>query len=134
MDALNWLAGYRERPSPLQPGFAADPLQDEVIARLDSLHAARVPGPDAPSPEEALRGLLHDRGIYEEMSTGVNLAAFCDERVSLPESIHGCPLVDTILPDPARYYLEAYQERMLRDARRRREEDSLSLSLRALTI
>ena len=89
-------------------------MQQEVIDRVEGLMKVMEPTSRPPHTEAAYRELLKGRSVYEVESGNVNLAAYQEELLSVPDDVRDCPLVSDVLPAGARHYLEAYHERMLR--------------------
>ena len=89
-------------------------MQQEVIDRVEGLMKVMEPTGRPPHTEAAYRELLKGRSVYEVESGNVNLAAYQEELLSVPDDVRDCPLVSDVLPAGARHYLEAYHERMLR--------------------
>ena len=54
----------------------------------------------------ALHVLLKGRSEYHQPENPTALAPYKLERISLPESLHGLPLAEELLPDNARRYLQ----------------------------
>ena len=62
LTALNWMAGYAgATEAPCEP----DPLQKEVIVRVEGLVRDQEPTERPPAPEAALKELLKGRSLYE---------------------------------------------------------------------
>ncbi|CAE7489577.1 unnamed protein product, partial [Symbiodinium natans] len=113
LKALNWMAGYKEEFKNSQ--FSPDALQSEVIGRvryLAGLCQDKGELAEIPKPEAALKALLRGRSEYysDEPTT---LAACSLARISLPESLHDAPAVESVLDDEARHYLQS-PEHMLK--------------------
>lgn len=114
VDGLNWASGH---------GFlheddgTADGLQQEVLQRIQCL--AKEAGnlgelERLPQPEAALRELLKGKSEYHQPEVPVALAPYNLEHVSLPESLHGLPDAQSLLPPDIRQYLQGC-ELMLKD-------------------
>ena len=116
VDALNWL---HHPVRPLNPEVIVPNARTvEVIAllraRAIALRAVEKED-DAPSPAEALRGLLRGRRPYDAAAPGGGtLATFNDGTVSLPDDVSTSPLAADLVLDEARNYLEV-PERMMRE-------------------
>jgi hypothetical protein len=121
VDALNWMQGFKVAGGygvalyPLERNLWSsriDPMRYEVLARLDA--AVRRVEEVAPlAPHAALRLLLRGRSPYDVRPGAVSLAPFRLELLSLPDSVHDCPRIESLLPDEALSYMKGYQERML---------------------
>ena len=121
VDALNWMQGFKDAGGynvalyPLERNLwssCVDPMRYEVLARLDA--AVRRVEEVAPlSPHAALRLLLRGRSPYDVRPGAVSLAPFRLELLSLPDSVHDCPRIESLLPAEALSYMKGYQERML---------------------
>lgn len=93
----------------VQPSCAANPLQEEVLCRLESLvrqagdlgHQCRLP-----SQEAALAELLRGQDGYAEPSTPASLAPFNLELISLPKDLSDAPRAEDLLQGDDRRYLE----------------------------
>ena len=113
---LNFLNGHSFEESHLTTDFPPEPLQQEVLERIEFLsqEAGRLDGDCKPlSAQAALRALLHGRSEYE-LDTNTSLAAFRMDLVSLPESLDNCPCISSQLgPTDA---LRLKEELMLRTA------------------
>ena len=110
--ALNWMAG-----TPSQGSFEPSTLQNEIVERVVRLASDSFKLEDGfsspPTLEAALVELL--RGADDYSGPASTLAAYCRERVSMPDSLHGSPaLAAELLPEDALRYLEA-PERMLKE-------------------
>ena len=113
ISSLNWM---HFGDFDVQPSCAANPLQEEVLCRLESLvrqagdlgHQCRLP-----SQEAALAELLRGQDGYAEPSTPASLAPFNLELISLPKDSSDAPRAEDLLQGDDRRYLEV-QERMLR--------------------
>ena len=117
VDALNWMQGFKDADGysiaqyPLERNLwssAIDPMRFEVLARLDAA-VQRGRGEAPLSPHAALRLLLRGRSPYDVRPGAVSLALFQLERLSLPDSIHECPRIETLLPAEAFSYLKGHQ-------------------------
>ena len=111
--ALNWMAGYKEEFENSQ--FSPDALQSEVIGRvryLAGLCQDKGELAEIPKPEAALKALLRGRSEYSS-DEPTTLAACSLARISLPESLHDAPAVESVLDDEARHYLQS-PEHMLK--------------------
>ncbi|CAE7411650.1 unnamed protein product [Symbiodinium sp. KB8] len=112
IQSLNWLAG-----APLDRGvFSPSRLQQEALGHVKAACVASLELPEGVTspvtPEAAFRELLRGSSVYE--AAGSSLASFKLERISLPDSVHGCPEVENLLSGTdALQYLED-PERMLR--------------------
>ena len=107
------MAGYSFRDKDESPA-GPNAMQQEVIDRVEGLMRVMEPTGRPPHIEAAYRELLKGRSVYEIESGNVNLAAYQEELLSVPDDVRDCPMVSDVLPAGARHYLEAYQERMLR--------------------
>eukprot|EP00959_Pyramimonas_sp_CCMP1952_P438784 9186308-Pyramimonas_sp.AAC.1 len=87
VDALNWLAGFRNGPTYFDP----DPMQLEVLERICELASRRYPGPDALSERAAVRRLLRWHTPCDGTGCLTRVAPFRKGLVSLPETVEGCP-------------------------------------------
>jgi hypothetical protein len=84
------------------------PMQAEVIERVEGLVAALTPSALPPPPQAALQALLRTKSVYEEAPAGnMNPAAYQSELLSLPASLVGCPCVTSLLPAEDHPLLEA---------------------------
>ena len=85
-------------------------MVDGTSSAVDSWHLEAAPA--GPSPRAAFSKLLRGRGYGD--ATAVGLASYFGDLVSLPGSVHGCPLVHSLVSGELRVALEEYQERTLR--------------------
>ncbi|CAK0858238.1 unnamed protein product [Prorocentrum cordatum] len=110
VDALNWLAGFRNGPTYFDP----DPMQLEVLERICELASRRHPGPDALSERAAVRRLLRGHTPYDGTGCLTRVAPFRKGLVSLPETVEGCPPFEDVAPPEVQRFLKGHPERMLR--------------------
>ena len=115
MQGFKDTGGYSVAQYPLERNLWSseiDPMRFEVLARLDA--AVQRGRDEAPlSPHAALRLLLRGRSPYDVRPGAVSLAPFRLELLSLPDSVHDCPCIESLLPAEALSYMKGYQERML---------------------
>jgi len=115
VSALNFLAGFTEADVP--PAEAAEEVHAEVLARVEGLvQRAQRARAGAPSPQEAFRDLMRGRAGYDLDLTGVTLAPFHTDHVSLPEDLSGSPYITDLLGEGDRQLLEVAAEPLLRSA------------------
>ncbi len=114
VDALNWMQGFKDTAGyalvqyPLERNLWScelDPMRYEVLARLDA--AVQHGQDEAPlAPHAALRLLLRGRSPYDVRPGAVSLAPFRLELLSLPDSVHDCPRIESLLPAEALSYMK----------------------------
>ena len=83
--SLNWLS--RTGAWGLPPGNPADQSGHQVAARLRRLVVTTPTSVGALVPDVALTELLRGRGVYEVGPSGVDLAPYLSNLVSLPASL-----------------------------------------------
>ena len=114
---LNWMQGTSRRFMGMQESLTSalklNRLRSEVTRCAELAGTSWGDAPSDLDAQAALQKLLRGRGIYGADSSSP-LAAFSDERLSVPESVAGSPCVTEVLPAPAIRFLEALSERMLR--------------------
>ena len=120
--ALTWMHGFKGEDRellasyPLKHSFGVvDPVRLGVLARLECA-AQRGLGAAPQDPQTALSLILRGRSPYDVRPSAVTLAPFRLELLSLPDDVHDCPTIESLLPAEALSYLKGYQERMLRPA------------------
>ena len=111
--SLNWMAGCSDE----MPWRPASPMQQEVLDRLDGLVSDQQPKGVLPSPEEALRALLHGSAPYDWRPANETLASYQAELVSIPDSVHDCPFLTQVVPTDDLRYLGEKSEQILKPAR-----------------
>ena len=102
----------------IHPAVAPIKVGEEVAARLRRLVVTAPTSVGAPAPETALKELLRGRGVCEVAPSGVDLAPYRSNLVSLPADLEGSPNLADLLPPDARVFLDGEHELM----RRTREE------------
>ena len=105
---LNWMQGTSRRFMGLQESLTSalklNRLRSEVTRCAELAVTSWGDAPSDLDAQAALQKLLRGRGIYGADSSSP-LAAFSDERLSVPESVAGSPCVTEVLPAPAMFYL-----------------------------
>ena len=119
--SLNWMAGCNDREAVQH----CSPMQSQVVQRVDGLVHSQKPSGCIPTPEGALKELLHGASPYDFKPINETLASYRSELVSLPSDIHGCPNLVDILHDDDRRFLEEKSELMLRPAMTTTELDEV---------
>jgi len=80
VDSLNWMHGDKSTQAPRRrleyPFVLAERsgMQGEVLARLEGLIVDQQPSAEAPSPQAALKKLLHGQAPYDNKGPPVGLA------------------------------------------------------------
>ena len=108
IDALNWCAASRGPPGPR--AFCCEPLSPcQAGLHAQVIHAVleRREGHAIPSQRSAFMELTRGRAIYSDEPGNINIAAFSTiDKVSLPDSVEGAPLLDDVVAPCATHYLE----------------------------
>ena len=110
VDSLNWMAGGEfgiSSPS------RANPMQAQVLARVEGLVFDQKPSGAVTTPEEALRVLLRGGSPYDWRPSNETVASYQSELVSIPDDVGRCPLLTDVLPPDDSRYLEEQSELML---------------------
>ena len=103
LEALNWLAGYGPTD-----GFTLPPssMQWQTMMRVDGLVHCQKPSGVIDGYEAALRSLLKGGTPYDMEASNVSLASYQPGLLSIPDDVHGCPDLSSVLSVEDRQYLE----------------------------
>ena len=103
LEALNWLAGYGTTS-----GFtmSPSPMQWQTMMRVDGLACGQKPSGVIDGFEAALRSLLKGGTPYDMEASNVSLASYQPGLLSIPDDVHDCPDLSSVLSMEDRQYLE----------------------------
>ena len=110
---LNWLAGCFDHEELVLDVDPCSEMQRQVLMRVDGLVRDQKPSGILDKPEAALRSLLKGGTPYDMGVSSETLAPYQADLVSIPHDVHGCPLLEEVLPVHDRRFLEE-RELMLR--------------------